>query len=69
MPGVYIPLKAGPYDAWSGLLVLYVCGGALIVKGQEFHSIGTMAFGGLLIVAGIYYTVRYFIVSNRSRKK
>jgi hypothetical protein len=68
MPGGYVPHKPRPDDVFVGLLILFGCGAALIFKGREFHSICTIVVGGLLVAAGIYYTIRYWRASGWKNK-
>jgi hypothetical protein len=63
------PLKPEPGFVWISLLLFYGFGAWLFTKGIEINSIGTKAFGGLLIIGGLYYSLQWFQALRRGLKK
>ena len=51
------------------LLMFYGLGVWLVARAVQFHSVGAAALGGLLVIAGIYNTIKWLLVRRADREK
>jgi hypothetical protein len=63
------PLKPEPGYVLIVILAFFGLGAWLDIKGLEINSIGTKAFGGFLIIGGLYYSLQWFQAKRRDNLK
>jgi hypothetical protein len=66
---MFMPLKPEPGFVLIVILAFFGLGTWLYIKGLEINSIGTKAFGGLLIIGGLYYSLQWFQAKRRDDLK
>ena len=54
---------------WMTLLMFYGVGITLFIKSMDQRSLGGVCIGALLVLAGIYYSIRWFTAKSQRQKK
>jgi hypothetical protein len=64
-----MPLKPEPGYVPLVILAFFGVGAWVYIKGLEINNIGTKAFGGWLVICGLYYSLQWFQAKRKDDLK